>query len=319
MTHNIIPRRNERKVFYAPSSKSVLGWHESEIRRERPVAKGYVDYVLGADYSYLLIEAKRSSPRFQLSTPGKPRRLKLSGPHLLENKKLKPSIEQAQGYASDLGVQFCLLTNGSQFIIFRPYVPGRPWRTGTAIVFHDYRDISDNFAEFYDLLCRERVVAGSLIEAFEHLERTTTPLFAVLDSLPDADRELVRNKLWRQIASIMGPLLTDASEDPDSQLEVIRNCYVTTPLADETDRSLDHLLRDTPSATLLDAGVVDLKLDDRGKTAFSHRMEADIYKARRGTYILTGGVGSGKTTFLRRFAQHCRSALRRTICSVAPR
>ena len=155
------------------------------------MAQGYVDYVLGSDYSYLLIEAKRSRPRFTLHAPGKNRRLKLDGPHLLANKKIKAFIEQAQGYAADIGVQFCLVTNGSQFIIFRPYLPGRPWRCGTAIVFHDHHDIETNFAEFYSLLARDSVVSGSLIEAFEHLERTTTERRAVLDILPDRDKELV--------------------------------------------------------------------------------------------------------------------------------
>ena len=291
-----------RSKFIDPIFKDVLGWHEAEIRREEPVSEGYIDYVLGSDYSHLLIEAKRAQPKFRLITKGKPRRLKLSGPHLLGDRQLRPFLEQAQGYSSDTGVQFCLLTNGYQYIIFRPYVPGRPWRQGTAIVFHDFQDIAENFSEFYNLLARDNVVAGSLIEAFEHLERTTAQLYTVLDYIPDPDRELVRNGIWQQIAKIMGPLLTDTSEDPAAQLEVIRHCYVTTPLADETDESLDALLRDTPKPFLADAKFVDLKPGHGGKTAFSHRLESDVHQSRRGAYILTGGVGSGKTTFLRRFA-----------------
>jgi hypothetical protein len=291
-----------RSKLIDPLFKDVLGWHEAEIRREKPVSKGYVDYVFGSDYAYLLVEAKRSKPRFELSAPNKPRRLKLAGPHLLENRKIRPHIEQAQGYANDLGVQFCIVTNGPQSIVFRPYLPGRPWRQGTAVVFHDYRDIEQNFAEFYELLCRDCVVRGSLVEAFEHLERTTSQLYTVIDYLPDPDRELVRNRVWQQIARIMGPLLTDRSEDQPAQLEVIQNCYVTTPLADQTDKSLDSLLRDQPKPYLIDAKFVDLRPGAQGRTAFSHRLKSDVQSSRPGTYILTGGVGSGKTTFLKRFA-----------------
>jgi|SRR5579859_1296569 len=293
-----------RSKLIDPLFKEVLGWNETEIRRERPVAQGYVDYVLGSDYSHLLIEAKRSKPRFQFSAPNKPRRLKLGGPHLLEIRKIKGPIEQAQGYASDVGVQFCLVTNGTQLIVFRPYVPGRPWRLGSAIVFHDHRDIEQNFAEFHALLARDNVVAGSLVEAFEHLERTTTQLYTVLDHVPDPDRELVRNRVWRQIARTMTPLLTDQLENPVAQLEVINHCYVTTPLGDETDKSLNSLLRDVPTTHLASARFIDLKTGARGKTAFSHHLQSDIHKGVAGAaYILTGGVGSGKTTFLRRFAQ----------------
>ena len=72
-----------RAKLIDPLFKAVLGWNEAEIRRESPAAKGFVDYVLGSDYSHVLIEAKRAQSRFQLTASGKPRRLKLSGPHLL--------------------------------------------------------------------------------------------------------------------------------------------------------------------------------------------------------------------------------------------
>ena len=291
-----------RSKFIDPLFKDVLGWTEAEIYREEPVTKGYVDYLLGADYNYLLIEAKRDKPRFQLTTPAKPRRMGLSGPHLLGNKKVAPVVKQAQAYASDLGVQFCLVTNGTQLIIFRPYLPGRRWNQGKAIVFHDHHDIESNFAEFYALLARDHVVSGSLVEAFEHLERTTAQLYSVLDLLPDADRELVRNRVWQQVARVMGPLLTDVSEDEAAQLEVIENCYVTTALGDETDTNLGELLKDVPQPYLANANFIDLKPGQAGKTAFSHRIHGDIRQPKRWAYILTGGVGSGKTTFLRRFA-----------------
>lgn len=291
-----------RAKLIDPLFKQVLGWNETEIRREQPVTKGYVDYVLGSEYSHVLIEAKRNQPRFQLSAPGKPRRLKLSGAHLLGNRKMRDVIHQAQGYASDLGVQFCIVTNGSQLIAFRPYLPGRVWRNGTAIAYHDHKDIEGNFAEFYALFGRDHVLAGSLVEAFEDVEKTTTQLFSPLLYIADPDRELVRNTLWQQIARTMGPLLTDQREDPGARLEVIRNCYVTTRLADQTDKSLEALLQDTGKKLRESAKFIDLRPGQHGKTAFSHRFEEDIYAAKSAAYILTGGVGSGKTTFLRRFA-----------------
>jgi hypothetical protein len=292
-----------RAKMIDPLFKQVLGWHESEFRREHPVTKGYVDYVLGSDYNHLLIEAKRTTPRFQLTAPSKARRLQLNGPHLLKNKKMKAVIEQAQSYGADVGVQFCVVANGPQLILFRGYTPGHSWKDGAAIVYHDYRDIEQNFAEFYALLARDHVIAGSLLEAFEHVERSSSPRYTVLEQIDDADRELVRNHVWDKVARIMGPLLTDQPEDLATQLEVINNCYVNTPLADQADSSLDVLLRDDLAPGLQRAGFIDLKPGQGGKTAFSHRLESDIHQAKRGAYILTGGVGSGKTTFLRRFAQ----------------
>ena len=98
--------------------------------------------------------------------------------------------------------------------------------------------------------------------------------------------------------------MTDQSDDVSAQLEVIANCYVTNPLADQTDKNLNLLLQDTPSRHLADARFEDLQADRTGKTSFSYHYKSDVWAGiRGGAYILTGGVGSGKTTFLRRFAR----------------
>lgn len=301
-TEDNLSEADTRSKLIDPLFKHVLGWHESEIRREPSCSKGYADYVFGSETSYLIVEAKRASPRFHLSAPNKSRRLLLSGPHLLGNKKLKPFVEQAQSYASDFGVPVCMLSNGSQLIAFRAFTTGKPWRNGTAIVFHDRTDIKENFAEFFELFSRDAVISGSLIEAFDRAERQPARLFTPIETVSSPNQELLRNRFWQRIARTMGPLLSDTNDDPQSQLDVIQHCYVTNPLSDQTDQNLDELLRDTPQGFLTDASFIDLKTGAGGKTAFSHKLADDVYAARKGAYILTGGVGSGKTTFLKRFA-----------------
>src|SRR5262249_27151910 len=143
--------------------KDILVWSESEIRREEPSSSGFADYLFGSDSAYILVEAKRTNPRFRLEAPSKPRKLKLQGPHLLGQKKMREHLEQAQRYATDLGAQVAVVTNGSQFILFRPYLPGRSWTYGIAIAFHDHDDIVQDFALFFRLLCRDQVVSGGLL------------------------------------------------------------------------------------------------------------------------------------------------------------
>ena len=77
---------------------------------------------------------------------------------------MREPLEQAQRYATDLGAQFALLANGSQLILFRPYLSGRAWTFGIAIVFHDYSDLIQDFAYFFRLLSREQVVSGALLD-----------------------------------------------------------------------------------------------------------------------------------------------------------
>ena len=289
-----------RAKLIDPVFKEVLGWSESEIRREEPSTSGFADYIFGSDAAYLLVEAKRSKPRFRLEAPSRARKLQLQGPHLLSQKKMRQHLEQAQRYASDLGAQVAVLTNGSQFILFRPYLPGRSWTYGIAIVFHDHDDIVQDFALFHKLLCRDQVVSGALLDAFEEFEGITETLYTPIQFISDRDEELIRNPFWTKLSRVMVPLLTDQPEDPKAQEEVIRNCYVTTKLSDQADKNLDRLLQDIPTKSLIDAGVQDTGPSKRD--AFAYRFKRDIEQYRPGTYILTGGVGSGKTTFLRRFA-----------------
>jgi len=278
----------------------VLGWSESEVRREESSPSGYVDYVFGADTSYLLVEAKRTKPRFKLDCPSRARRLRLDGPHLLRQKKLKAPLEQVQRYAADLGSQVAVLTNGTQWVLFRPYIPGRSWTSGIAVVFHDADDIVQNFAFFHQLLSRDRVVEGKTLDVFEELEGAAENLATPIQYIRDADGELIRNPFWSKISKVVVPLFSDQPENSVFQEEVIRNCYVTTPLSDEADQVLGRLLQDRPTPFLIDAGVADT--GPSKESAFSHQLERDIENSRPGTYVLTGGVGSGKTTFLRRYA-----------------
>lgn len=289
-----------RSKLIDPVFRDVLGWSETEIRREKTSNSGYVDYVFGVDTTYLLVEAKRTNPRFKLNVTSKARKLNLSGPHLLKQKKMKAPLEQAQKYASGLGAQVAVLTNGTQWILFRPYLAGRNWTSGIAIAFHDFDDIVQDFALFHSLLSRDAVIAGELLDSFEQFEGITESLYAPIQYVRNPDGDLVRNPFWSKISTIVAPLFTDQTANPAFQEEIIRNCYVKTKLSDQADKNLDNLLRDIPSGQLLDAGVTDIVAEKR--SAFTHQIERDIEDYRPGTYLLTGGVGSGKTTFLRRFA-----------------
>ena len=89
----MLSEADTRAKLIDPMFRDVLGWYESEIRREEPAAQGFADYTFGIDTAYLLVEAKRTNPRFRLDAASNPRKLKLEGPHLLAQKKMRPPIE----------------------------------------------------------------------------------------------------------------------------------------------------------------------------------------------------------------------------------
>jgi hypothetical protein len=120
-----------------------------------------------------------------------------------------------------------------------------------------------------------------------------------------------------EAVEVFGMLLVNTKHEPvawhvlsrgclDSTLvhprEVVKVACLANAAAVIVAQNQDTLLRDSPQQYLEDAKFIDLKVGAEGKTAFSHKLRADVFQARRGAYILTGGVGSGKTTFLKRFA-----------------
>ncbi|MBK8233456.1 MAG: hypothetical protein IPK72_23485 [Candidatus Eisenbacteria bacterium] len=313
-TAEMLTESDTRAKLIDPLFKNVLGWSETEIRREEPAGKGYADYILGAEYPYLLVEAKRTKPRFHLDADRSSRKLQLSGAHLLGQKKMKPHVEQAQRYAVELGCQFAMLTNGSQVVVFRAFTPGRAWVKGTALAWHDFKDIEQTFAEFYRLLARDSVCSGALSEEFDRIEKVTSSRFKAITYIPSPDLDLVRNPFWINLGQVIGPLLVDDPNDLTTRDEIIRNCYVTTGLSDQSDLQLDALLQDSGSKSLMDAGFTHIRAGAGGKTALDHGLTNDVQSGRVSTYLLTGGVGSGKTTFLRRFARVTRSDFVRRDC-----
>jgi len=303
-----------RSKLIDPLFLDVLGWQEQDIRREEPVSDGFADYSFGLDFKWFHVEAKRTLPRFELHVSSSVRRLTLTGPHMLGNKRMKPLLEQTAKYSLDLGTEFAILTNGSQFIVFQSLVGGRSWKHGHAIVWHSIDDIIDNFAEFYELLQKTNVESGILAAKFSNIVSVTSASFTPLQYIHNPEAELVRNPFWSRIAQAFSPILIDKPEDDELQEEIIRNCYVSTPLAGESSSDLGRLLRDIMPHYLVDANVRHIDPSDRGPGSFTNRVVDDLKILKPGTYILTGGVGSGKTTFLRRFARVDQHAFIRDFC-----
>src|SRR5688572_20172691 len=303
-----------RSKLIDPIFCQVLGWTERDIKREEPSGDGYADYRIGSEYPYVHIEAKRSSPRFHIQAPSRARYLQLGGAHLLNNKDVRPHIEQAAKYGPDLGTVYAVLTNGSQFVLFQCQSDGKSWKAGTAVVFHDLEDIEERFSDFYEVFAADNVRNGSLRQALNIAGETDTILYRPAAWIEDYESELSRNPFWGKISQAVAPLLVDDPSDFTFQQQIVEHCYVTTALSDEVDADINRLLADRPSERLIAAGIHDLKPSPRGTSKLTYDLESDIKGRHTGTYILTGGVGSGKSTFLQRLRSGTSRALIDQFC-----
>src|SRR5579862_5170625 len=94
----------------------VLGWPPDQVRPEEYSSPGFADYVLGRPQRQLVVEAKREGIVFQLP-PETPRVAQLETLFALDD-ELKPTIAQAQRYASSFGLQYAAVCNGHQLVTF---------------------------------------------------------------------------------------------------------------------------------------------------------------------------------------------------------
>ena len=279
--------------------KEVCGWPEGELSREDHVESGYTDYQLRIrGQPYVVAEAKREGLSFVLPYGPSSRSLSLDGA-LMTDERVKEAVQQVRQYCDDLGVKFAIATNGYTWIVFRAIRDDMPWRRGRARVFPSIGYIRDHFVEFWNLLSYDAICAGSLDSEFGRLTASSRNLYRVIDKLFNADLPLRRNRLNSQLQPLTKYIFEDIAgqDDPD----LLRSCYVHTGSLFIVVEDLNIVITDTIPKDAAFVGTKPLKqgIDDVGD--FGEEVKVAV-KGRKGElYLLLGGIGSGKTTFLRRY------------------
>lgn len=306
-----ISEADTRAKIIDPVFKGVLGWPEESISREEPSNEGFADYVFTTFVGrpYLLVEAKRARPRFDLQKRDR-EEVYLIGGSALSGKDVKRTISQAAGYAPNLGCPFAVITDGQQYVLFEA-IKDRVLRDRKAITFTNLAD-ARQFRAFYELLSAEAVTNASLSTRFLRELDHTEPLHVPLAFVNHADENLPRNKLW----SILNHLATRILDDrPENRLDIIEHCYVGTRESSESVLELRELLSRPPSRLIREAGSTVVKPSGKGRTSIGNELEKDVKDRRPGVYVLTGGVGSGKTTFVSRFEHVVEPAMVHQFCA----
>lgn len=280
--------------------KEVLQWPEDALSREDQVNSGFIDYTLRAqNRPYVAVEAKREGVAFDLPTTRVPHRhLKLDGT-LTTNRKVKDAVEQVRRYCDDEGIRYAVATNGYCWIVFRAIREDMPWRKGPARLFPSHEYIEEHFTSFWNLLSYEAISAGSLDGAFGAPNRQPRGLDRVSERLFNANLPLQRNRLHAQLH----PLITRIFENiaDQDQIEILRSCYVHSQSLRIVAHDLDVIITDAIPQFLLDQGAKPARQAETNAGSFGIAL-ADAIPTRAGQlFLLLGGIGAGKTTFIKRY------------------
>jgi len=279
--------------------KEVCLWPEAELSREDHVKSGYTDYQLRVRRSPLVVvEAKREGLSFVLPVDITKRAPKLGGA-LMTDQTVKGAIQQVRQYCDDQGIKFAIATNGYTWIVFRAIRDDMPWREGRARVFPSMEYIKEHFVEFWNLLSYPAIYEGSLESEFGRTTAASRKMLRVIDRLFNADLPLRRNRLNSQLQPLIEYIFEDIASQDD--VDLLQSCYVHTGSLRIVAEDLDLVITDTIPKNIVFDGTKPLKQGDEDAGEFGGSVEEGIRKRKGELYLLLGGIGSGKTTFLRRY------------------
>jgi hypothetical protein len=279
-----------------------LNWDDKEdITREEYAAPGFVDYIFKiGKKNMFVVEAKKQGVSFNLPLSLNYRRKYTVGGILSTDKALKEAMTQAQGYCNRKGARFGVISNGEQYVIFEASVPFEDWENGNCKIFYNLEDIRRNFVEFWNLLSKDAVERGSLVDL---LSRKTDELTFVrpVDNIRFRNEIQPRNELHEY----MNPIIEFAFKDitDSDRIEMLRKCYVSERESDQPTRSIkNHFTNDLERSFSLKKVVENEFKAGVFQSQFNYYSE--LIKAKPPApviFLLLGKIGSGKTTFIFRF------------------
>lgn len=277
----------------------VLLWPRETVKCEERTDVGFMDYVLyGAHRPLVVVEAKKAGNSWHIPHPKLQKQTyQLSGV-IQKEKDIDEAIIQVQSYCNAHGVRYAVASNGYSFIIFRAISETNPWREGIAYVFSDAKDILEKFNIFIDMLLYERIVQGSLDNIFVPkigLDRVfDKPLSHTTNEDALYGRNIISSLLHPYIETFFGDISSQRSD------KVFDACYVYSESLRQIDANLTSLIKDEIPQYAAKDGFQELILTEDGGELAKRIREASTKPLLGNSILLMGGIGCGKSTYLKR-------------------
>jgi len=292
-----------RAKLMDPLFIQVLGWNEEDIVRDEYTHKGYLDYLFCIDQlPKFVVEAKKEGQAFEIPISHKGRYYKIGGAISTDN-KIRTAIEQTQRYCIDKGVNFGIISNGHQYILFESFKYGSNWREGNCVVFRSLDDIRKNFGLFWDILNKQSVRNGSLRKYVSEKTDRLQYRFRPIDHLRSGNMPITRNNLSPLLQPFIDYVFTDMIQD--SQLDVLRRCYVTRRSFEDAGLAINRNFDVLPDFARKYKPIMIIESGESATGFEEVYLESQRFmqeKAPQGSLtLLMGGIGSGKTTFIHHF------------------
>jgi len=284
-----------RVKFIDPLLTNILGWDEFlHIKREENYRtnedKRCIDYLLSLTEPVLVVEAKKNLKNFEIPTKLKLIKFSLSG-IIKDWKNAWDAICQVQAYCVHKGARYALVTNGHQYIAFKAVNEKGSWTKGHALVLRSPEILREHFTLFYECLSRETIEEDRLTDvAFPRegpLQRKKPRTFIRINNSG------YRNELFPVLGTAFRDILVDV---PQNDPTFLRECYCSSEDAMRYKGQMNSILVD--QLPIFTSPVHEVRPGHR-KDAFSRAVEErEIVSSGRPLFVIMGGTGVGKTSFL---------------------
>ena len=189
-----------------------------------------------------------------------------------------------------------IVTDGTKWIFFKPFIPNENYKNKEAIVFPTLSAISGDFSLFYELASRE----GNQNAAYKHIfdkihDRRVLMTLGLHSAYTDADihpnhKSQFAFDLDKVFNSFFAGLVGDT--DPDMLIE----CFVET----KESRIADFALEKLTTYVLGNISPPDKDVDQ----SLQELIASTISDKHGDTVFIVGPSGAGKSTFLERFEEN---------------
>lgn len=273
----------------------ILKWEKDDVSVEERVSEDgnttYSDYVVRTASTAFIIEAKKIGIPFP--TKQFDRRLKLSNNVLTGS--FGDAVIQARDYCRKLSIQFAVVTNGVQWIIFPANRTDQiTFNSSYARVFNSLQSaLRDDFVEFNDLLSRKAVINSSLEIHLLGNREDQIEERRLKNIIRKSNSYEGRNPIYPLIEQAITTAFSDSITDIEPSL--FERCYVNSPDRMKFDRRINMNI--SKSQHLFSSQPVR-PMQKRDVNVFRDVLSKAQKTANPLAIVILGTVGAGKTTFL---------------------
>lgn len=277
----------------------LLSWPQESVLCEEYINPGFADYILtNGNKKALIIEAKKEGEFFTIPNSFNSKALYeyIKIENLLTDDSIKAAIQQVQIYCVTEGIPFACITNGHEWIFFKPFEFNKQWKKLNAFVIKSLKYFSMCYTHAVNNLSYSNIFENASLKTLLNISIKHKELFYPKTKITSYNHPVDSNTFACYLTPIVDKYFGDISATDKDFME---NCYVKERSDNAVNNDLHQLLQDSLTPYFLRYKINQLRDDNHGGQLGNILLETSKSRIEK-LITIYGGKGAGKSTFLKR-------------------